>query len=111
MLNMDPMQGDAIEPDITTKSQKYYSIELEEIHWLKESGECMYYGVEEQFDSFADCVANEYEKIFKPTLGCTIPWHSAPGCTIPWHSAPKNEKICNTKLNSNGSTMVQRKIL
>ena len=101
ILNMDPMQGDAIEPDITTKSQKYYYIELKEIHWLKESGECMYYGAEEQFDSFADCVAYEYEKIFKPTLGCAIPWHSA----------PKNEKNCNTKLNGSGTHYGSKKDL
>ena len=101
MLDIDSMQGDPIEPDITAKFEKYYSIELEEVHWLKESGECMDYGDEERFESFADCVANEHEKIFKPTLGCTIPWLSA----------PQDEKICNTKLNGTGKYYGSKKDL
>ena len=56
----------------------YFAIELEEIHRSKEREECAEYGNEQTFQTFADCVENEYRKVFQPILGCKVPWLSGP---------------------------------
>ena len=56
----------------------HYSISFEEVHWLEQSGECAIYGDDAKFKTYADCVAKEHEDIFKPILGCHVPWLSAP---------------------------------
>ena len=72
MFDPTTLQGDQIQSYLTHKS--YYSIELEEILWNEESGECSNYGVGKPFLSYADCIANEQEKVLKPLLGCMVPW-------------------------------------
>ena len=57
----------------------YYALQLEEIHWNREVAECTDYGVGETFETYADCIENEHDKIFRPLLGCKIPWLSASG--------------------------------
>ena len=61
------------------EGHNFYLVDFEEIHWLEESGECTNYGEEAAFKTFADCVATEQEQIFKPILGCQVPWLAAPG--------------------------------
>ena len=75
-INTDSMTGDTLESE--KGSQKSYLVDFEEIHWMEESGECTIYGEGAEFRSLADCVANEQEKIFKPLLGCQVPWLAAP---------------------------------
>ena len=75
-INTDSMTGDTIESE--KGSEKSYLVDFEEIHWMEESGECTIYGEGAEFRSLADCVANEQEQIFKPLLGCQVPWLAAP---------------------------------
>ena len=69
-------------------------LDLEEIPaWMKDKGtayidrvtldkgECTNYGEGEAFKTYADCVAQEHDKIFGPHLGCLVPWLSAPNHT------------------------------
>ena len=65
---------------IKTKRDKslYYSLDLEEINWMDDMGECTSYGDGQTFKTYADCVASENDKVFRPLLGCRIPWLSAP---------------------------------
>ena len=72
MFDPTTLRGDHIQTYLT--HQSYYSIELEEVFWNEESGECINYGVGKPFLSYADCIANEQEKVFKPLLGCMVPW-------------------------------------
>ena len=75
-INTDSMTGDPI-----ASKQGYrlsYLVEFEEIHWLKESGECTNYGEGAEFKTIADCVANKQENVFSPILGCKVPWLAAP---------------------------------
>ena len=87
MLNTDSVNGDAIEQQQNLR--KAFSINFEETHWLEESGECTNYGEGADFKTFADCLANEHEKIFKPILGCNVPWLSA----------PRNSDICRGRVH------------
>ena len=75
-INTDSMTGDPIASE--QGFTKTYLVEFEEIHWLEESGECTNYGEATEFKSFADCVADQQEKIFRPILGCQVPWLTAP---------------------------------
>ena len=70
------LQGQHIE----TKGDKslYYSLDLEEINWMDDMGECKSYGDGQTFQTYADCVASEQDKVFRPLLGCGIPWLTAP---------------------------------
>ena len=86
MLNTDALVGQPIE---TKSKMQQYSLSFEEIHWLEESGKCSDYGKEAEFKTYADCVANDHEKIFKPILGCNVPWLVAPG----------NPDICKNRVN------------
>ena len=76
MVNTESFQGDRIvsERDFV----KSYAIEIEEVHWMEENGECLKYGKDTKFPTYADCVANEYEKIFVPLFGCMVPWLVGP---------------------------------
>ena len=76
MINSEALKGDSIE--VEAGFDLYYSLELEEIHWNEESGDCTNYGEDAAFDTFADCVANEHDSIFRPILGCMVPWLSGP---------------------------------
>ena len=76
IINTESFTGDKIEPEY---GHTYYALQLEEIHWNREVGECMDYGVGETFETYADCIENEHDKTFHPLLGCEIPWLSAPG--------------------------------
>ena len=76
MIHPDTLQGDNILSWIGNR--RFYSIEIEEIIWNEESGECTNYGTGKKFDSYADCIANEHEKFLKPILGCMVPWLVAP---------------------------------
>ena len=58
---------------------KYFGIDFEEIHLLEKSGECTNYGDDAEFKTYADCVANDQEKLFQPILGCMVPWLASPG--------------------------------
>ena len=76
MINIDALKGDDIITEEATK--KIYLIDLEEHHLLEESGECTEYGENKEYNSYADCVASEQDKVFRPLLGCGIPWLTAP---------------------------------
>ena len=41
-------------------------------NYLKEISSCMDYGSDAEFKSYADCIENEYDKIFRPILGCKV---------------------------------------
>ena len=86
MIDSESMAGDFIKS--TAYSNKYFAIEFEEIHRLEESGECTNYGDGTEFKTYADCVANEQEKLFRPLLGCMVPWLAA----------PNNPDICKGRL-------------
>ena len=71
-INSNSLFGDFIEfGGIGNYEEKYYSVSLEEINWLEESGECTNYG---EASTYMDCIANEQKKIFEPILGCMVPW-------------------------------------
>ena len=76
IINTESFTGDKIE---TESKDAYYSLQLEEIHWNRDVGGCRDYGVGESFETYADCIENELDKIFRPLLGCKVPWLSAPG--------------------------------
>ena len=101
MLNTDSLNGDEIEPE--KYFWKTFSINFEETHWLEESGECTNYGEGAEFKTFADCLANEHEKIFKPILGCNVPWLSAPSnpdiCQGSIHLTPDASSLFGDNLN------------
>ena len=82
MLNPETLNGDIIHTNINHKS--IYVIDVEEIQWMPDSGECMVYGEGAVLKTYADCVADEHEQIFKAILGC-LP---------PWLAAPDNQDIC-----------------
>ena len=77
MLDTTSLSGDLI--DIEDKKARFYSISFEEVHWLEDAGECIAYGEEAQYLSYADCVAKEHAEIFHPILGCRPPWLSTQG--------------------------------
>ena len=77
MIHSKTMSGEAIQQENDTR--KFYSINFEEVNWLEESGECTKYGDEAEFQSYADCVADQQEQVFKPVIGCRVPLFSAPG--------------------------------
>ena len=52
----------------------FFEIELEEIHRLESSNDCMLYGRDQTYESYAACVENELGKVFVPILGCQVPW-------------------------------------
>ena len=91
MLNPDTLFGEPIREERGVRNT--YRISFEEVHWLKEGGECTVYGDQARFKTFADCVANTYEQMFKPVLGCNIPLLSAPG----------NTDNCKGRIKLNGS--------
>ena len=72
MINPDSVEGD--KPVTSRYDRQIYSLSLEEVHRLEESGECTNYGETAQFKTYADCVADEQKRIFKPIIGCTPPW-------------------------------------
>ena len=76
---------------------KWYMIDFEEVHWMKNTGECAVYGEGEDFKTFADCVANEHEKIFNPILGCRVPWLSA----------PQDQRVCEGRILLSEDKLVQ----
>ena len=81
-INAEAFNGDKIANEFDTlKRKKYYSIQLEKIHWNKEASLCMDYGNGETFETYADCIENEHDKIFSPILGCRVPWLSGPDRT------------------------------
>ena len=88
MLNPENMDGDAVKMDQGTKSKMIYTIYFEEIHWMAESGDCMMYGEGEDFETFAECVAKEYEENHYSLLGCMVPWLAG----------PDNPNICNGRI-------------
>ena len=88
MLNPENMDGDAVIMDQGTKSKMIYNIYFEEIHWMAESGACMMYGEGEDFQTFAECVAKEYEENH----------HSLLGCMVPWLAGPDHPNICNGRI-------------
>ena len=61
----------------TTKKAVFLEIRLEEIHRLGKNKDCMLYGREQPFESYASCVENELGKVFEPILGCQVPWLAA----------------------------------
>ena len=65
---------------IKTQNSKtvYYALNVEEIQWMEATSECTSYGEGQTFNTYADCVANEHKKVFRPLLGCKPPWLSAP---------------------------------
>ena len=68
-LVSDLFVGDSI---LTEKiMMRLYTIDIEEIQWMKDVGECYNYGTDE---TYADCVANFQGNQFSPLLNCTIPW-------------------------------------
>ena len=73
-LETKTVSGDPIE--VKKNETKIYSITFEEIHWMKEQGECANYGKDEKYLSYADCIANDHEQKFKPVTGCCVPWLS-----------------------------------
>ena len=77
MLDTNTLSGEPL--DLAGGKHKYYSISFEEVSWLEESGECMNYGDNAPYMSYADCVAQEHADTFLPILGCRPPWLSAPG--------------------------------
>ena len=76
MINIDALKGDHIITEKATK--KIYLIDLEEHHLLEESGECTEYGENQEFQSYADCVATEHDSLFSDALRCSVPWLWAP---------------------------------
>ena len=81
MINPETLNGDIIKTQgFSTRvwSKPVYVVDLEEIQWLPDSGECMIYGNGADFKTYAECVANEHEKIFNPIMGCLPPWLAAP---------------------------------
>ena len=64
------LQGDRLETGFN--SEKYFALDLEEMHWMEGNGECTNYGVGRAFKTYADCIANDYDKIFRPRLGCSL---------------------------------------
>ena len=86
MINPETLNGDIIE--VNKASHRVYVVDVEEIQWMPDSGECMIYGEEAAFKTYADCVENEQGKTFKPVLGC-LP---------PWLAAPENKDMCKGKV-------------
>ena len=76
MIHSKSMTGEPIQHENDTR--KFYSISFEEVNWLEESGECTKYGHESEYGSYADCVADQHEQVFKPVIGCRVPLFSAP---------------------------------
>ena len=76
MINSDYVEGDK---PVTHDAGilPYYFLTIEEVYMLEESGECKNYGETAKFKSFADCVADEQKRMFKPIIGCTPPWTTA----------------------------------
>ena len=74
MLDTNTLSGETLE--LAAGKHKYYSISFEEVFWLEETGECMEYGDNAPFMSYADCVAQEHADTFMPILGCRPPWLS-----------------------------------
>ena len=75
-ISTESFHGDKISPQAMIK--KYYSIQLEETQWNREVEECMDYGTDNKFETYADCIENEHDKIFRQILGCKVPWLSPP---------------------------------
>ena len=75
----DTHKGEKIET--MRDSSVHFSLALEEIHWMEDNGECANYGEGKEFTTYAECVAEEHAKIFRPHLGCLVPWLSAPNHT------------------------------
>ena len=74
-INPESLKGTS--PFGDQDSRQFYSLSLEEVYTLEESGECTKYGETAKFMTYADCVADEYKRIFMPIIGCTIPWTTA----------------------------------
>ena len=76
MINPDSVEGDK---PVTYDAGiiPYYSITIEEVFMLEESGECTNYGDAAKFKTYADCVADEHKRLLKPIIGCTPPWTTA----------------------------------
>ena len=72
-INPETLTGDTIETDTESK---VYTIDFQEIHWMDD--QCTNYGDSAAFKTYADCIADEQEKIFRPFLGCMVPWLAAP---------------------------------
>ena len=92
MLNSQTLKDEAIKQEQTYG--KYYSIRFEEISRMEDMGECTNYGEQAKFKTYADCIANEQEQIFKPLLG---------GCMVPWLSAPGSSRTCKGRIQLNFS--------
>ena len=93
MIHSESLKGDQLET--WDNQHNYYSIELEEVHWNPDSGECMVYGTTESvYASFADCIASEHEEMLTPILGCMVPWLTRPNsstiCKGKIHVSPVN---------------------
>ena len=59
------------------KFKRYFFIHLEEVHQDPNDGRCTNYGKKFTFRSYAECIKNEQDKIFRPILGCKVPWLAA----------------------------------
>ena len=75
MINPDSVEGD--KPVTFLEERNVYSITIEEVYKLEESGECTNYGDAAKFKTYADCVADEHKRLLKPIIGCTPPWTTA----------------------------------
>ena len=75
-LNSDSLKGDAITADLNERA--IYQIRLEEVHRIEQFGECTNYEEGAKYQTYADCVADEQEKVFRPILGCAVPWMAGP---------------------------------
>ena len=75
-INLDSMKGDILKAEFGKTS--VYTITIEEVHRMEESGKCTSYGDGAEFRTYADCIANKQKNIFQPILGCMIPWMAAP---------------------------------
>ena len=71
--------GDRLETE--TNKVKLYQIDLEEINWLQQSGECTNYGGGEAFKTYGECVAASQHQSLGPLLNCVVPWMAGPELT------------------------------
>ena len=101
-INPKTLVGDKIE--MRYEEERRYFIEFEEVFWPEKLGVCTTYGEKGDFKSYADCVAAEHKEVFKPILGCSVPWLSAPGdpesCKEPIQHGPKWTQMVDGVINA-----------
>ena len=96
MINRGMADGDKIETK--PKTTQYYFINLQEEHRDPTDGDCMLYGSDQPYQSFAACIESHQDNLFRPMIGCRIPWLAAPS---------QSEDNCYETINATEEQLTQ----